>query len=88
MTPIEKLTCALICIGCLALLFWLAWADMIQAQSITMPTQQYRLDTGDMVLTWLDERRGVQCFAILGTGLTCIPLTASVYNWPILEVTP
>jgi hypothetical protein len=61
---------------------------------VRVTTGHYQLDTGQMVTWWIDEPRGLLCEALsngslLSDSMSCLPLTASSYNWPALpEVKP
>lgn len=68
----------------LAALLLSATAASAETIRIATVTERYQLDNGMTVYVWLDEPRGLLCEAITGTGMTCIPLTSSVYNWPAI----
>ena len=47
---------------------------------LILPAEQYVLDTGQAVTTWLDERHGLLCIAISSGGLDCVPLADTTYG--------
>jgi hypothetical protein len=55
-----------------------------QAQVLRVKTGVYKLDTGHFVHWWIDEPNALLCTMIADTGLSCLPLTDSVYAWPAL----
>lgn len=72
-----------------AILTWVGYGSVVQsAESRRVPTGAYVLDTGDTVRWWIDEERALLCESIEsyagGIGLSCLPLTATTYNWPAL----
>lgn len=69
----------------LFVLVLLATAVRAETGRIETPTERYQLDTGATVYVWLDEPRGLLCEAITNTGLTCVPLAETAYNWPAIE---
>lgn len=77
----ERLRVLAVLLAALLLLVASAHAETIK---IVTTTERYQLDNGMTVHVWLDEPRGLLCEAITGTGMTCIPLTSSVYNWPAI----
>lgn len=78
----ERLKVLIVLLAALLLLLVVgAHAETIK---IVTTTERYQLDNGMTVYVWLDEPHGLLCEAIGGVGLTCIPLTASVYNWPAI----
>jgi hypothetical protein len=46
-------------------------------------TESYQLDQGATVYTWLDERHGLFCSMVPGTGLSCVSLKDTSYGWSI-----
>jgi len=63
-------------------------ATVIVAADARTHTRSYRLDSGHLVRTWLDEPIGVWCAGIFDAndqpaGITCAPLTDTAYNWVI-----
>jgi hypothetical protein len=81
--------------GCVLLIVLLVLALLLgyavaRAQTITVKTGVYQLDTGDTVHWWIDEERALLCSGILGAGmrdsyaLSCLPLASTPYAWPAL----
>lgn len=63
------------------------WPTRADTLLVRVKTGHYQLDTGQTVQWWIDEPRALLCTLIAdrGIGLTCLPLTATVYAWPAYE---
>lgn len=55
----------------------------VGAAGLLIATDRYQLDQGATVYTWLDERHGLFCSMVPGTGLSCVSLKDTSYGWSI-----
>lgn len=55
----------------------------VSASGLLVPVNSYQLEHGTTVLVWIDERYGLFCTMVLGTGLSCVPLRETTYGQQI-----